>query len=567
MLLLVGCSGDGYTPELRAIDTIINEKPDSALHLLDSLSTEAAGWPKSQRMRHRLLTMKAQNKAYVPFISDTIAKDLVSYYDDNGSPNDRLLARYLLGCVYRDLGEAPHAVDCYLDAISQADTTTADCDYHTLAVTYSQMAKIYHQQLLLTDEIEARKHSSHYALLDGDTCYAIFNKDLIASAYLLLNRNDSAECLLKEDINLYMKYGYQQEALQASLSLLYMYVKSSDGLPEAKQLIDQFDAESDWFDKNHELPPSKRQYYYYKGQYYEGIGLLDSAEYYYRKIFRPNMTYVQKDPMYHGLLSVFKKRHQADSIAKYAQLYGEANDSSIAKKDQALTAQMASLYNYNRYQREAFESEREAERLKIIFVSVVAILWVIGGSAFAFYRAKKQKTLADYRQNLESLGKIQSELQELCGENGDLPALIARKNEEISHLQNRILEYQKHQSDNDKANLEDRLTNAEIVNQLSELLNGNPIRQASREQIRQVTNLINEQIPAFYNALNTPVVLRPVEYEVCMLIRCHFKPSGVGKLLGLDEAYVSNVRRRILYKVYGVEGNPKDLDERIMTIV
>ena len=265
MLLLVGCGGDGYTPELRAIDTIINEKPDSALRLLDSLSTEAQSWPKSQRMRYSLLTMKAQNKAYVPFTSDTIAKDLVSYYDDNGSPNDRLLARYLLGCVYRDLGEAPHAVDCYLDAISQADTTTADCDYHTLAVTYSQMAKIYHQQLLLTDEIEARKHSSHYALLDGDTCYAIFNKDLIASAYLLLNRNDSAECLLKEDINLYMKYGYQQEALQASLSLLYMYVKSSDGLPEAKQLIDQFDAESDWFDKNHELPPSKRQYYYYKG--------------------------------------------------------------------------------------------------------------------------------------------------------------------------------------------------------------------------------------------------------------------------------------------------------------
>ena len=41
MLLLVGCGGDGYTPELRAIDTIINEKPDSALRLLDSLSTEA----------------------------------------------------------------------------------------------------------------------------------------------------------------------------------------------------------------------------------------------------------------------------------------------------------------------------------------------------------------------------------------------------------------------------------------------------------------------------------------------------------------------------------------------
>lgn len=567
MLLLVGCGGDGYTPELRAIDTIINEKPDSALHLLDSLSTEATAWPKSQRMRYSLLTMKAQNKAYVPFTSDTIAKDLVSYYDDNGSPNDRLLARYLLGCVYRDLGEAPHAVDCYLDAVNHADTTATNCDFYTLSSVYSQLATVFYRQILLSNEIDARKKASHYAFLANMPKLGIYNIDMIAGSYILMNKKDSAEIILKSVLEQYRKHGYVQQALRSSKTLMFLYTESPQRLAEAKTLMDQFECESELFNEQHELPPSQRQYYYYKGLYYEGINELDSAEYYYRKITRPNMKAAQKDPMYRGLLSVFKKRHQADSIAKYAQLFCEANDSSIAKKDQELTAQMASLYNYNRYQREALESEREAERLKIIFVSVVAILWVIGGSAFAFYRAKKQKTLADYRQNLESLGKIQSELQELCGENGDLPALIARKNEEISHLQNRILEYQKHQSDNDKANLEDRLTNAEIVNQLSELLNGNPIRQASREQIRQVTILINEQIPAFYNALNTPVVLRPVEYEVCMLIRCHFKPSSVGKLLGLDEAYVSNVRRRILYKVYGVEGNPKDLDERIMTIV
>ena len=69
-----------------------------------------------------------------------------------------------------------------------------------------------------------------------------------------------------------------------------MYVKSSDRLPEVKQLMDQFESESDLFDSHHELPPSKRQYYSYKGQYYERIGLLDSAEYYYRKIYRPNMA-------------------------------------------------------------------------------------------------------------------------------------------------------------------------------------------------------------------------------------------------------------------------------------
>ena len=278
MLLLAGCSGDGYTPELHTLDSIINENPDSALRLIDSLSTEAKSWAKSQRMRHSLLTLKAQNKAYLPFTSDSLARDLVSYYDSHGTPNDRLLAHYLLGCVYRDLDEAPRAVECYLDAVNQADTTATDCDYNTMTVAYSQLAKLYHQQLLLTNEIEARRHASRFSYLDKDTAYAIFQIAKTADAYILMNKKDSAELVIKEAQRLYTEYGYLQKALQASLPLLFMYVKTSDRLSEAKQLMNRFETESTLFDSNHELPPSKRQYYSYKGQYYERIGLLDSAE-------------------------------------------------------------------------------------------------------------------------------------------------------------------------------------------------------------------------------------------------------------------------------------------------
>ena len=36
VVLLAGCGGNGYTPELHTLDSIVNEKPDSALRLLDS---------------------------------------------------------------------------------------------------------------------------------------------------------------------------------------------------------------------------------------------------------------------------------------------------------------------------------------------------------------------------------------------------------------------------------------------------------------------------------------------------------------------------------------------------
>ena len=143
LCMLIGCAGDGYTPALRTADSLMNDSPSVALAMLDSLKGEAQGWSKAQRIRYHLLTMKAQNKAYVDFTSDSLAKDVVEYYDNHGTANDRLLAHYLLGCVYRDLGESPHAVDCFLDAAACADTTAKDCDFYTLSSVYSQMADQY----------------------------------------------------------------------------------------------------------------------------------------------------------------------------------------------------------------------------------------------------------------------------------------------------------------------------------------------------------------------------------------------------------------------------------------
>ena len=48
------------------------------------------------RMRYHLLHAKAQNKAYVDFTTDSLLLQLTRYYDRHGTPNDRMLAYYLL---------------------------------------------------------------------------------------------------------------------------------------------------------------------------------------------------------------------------------------------------------------------------------------------------------------------------------------------------------------------------------------------------------------------------------------------------------------------------------------
>ena len=374
----------------------------SCLMLLMLLS--ACYGPRRQQMLALLDEADSLNRAYAQLPSDSLLRDAADFFDRHGSPNEQLRAHYLLGCAYRDMGEAPQAIDCYLDAAAKADTTAADCDFCTLGCVYSQIADQYHRQLLLSNEIEARKQSHHYAVLANDTLGAITSIKLIAGAYLLKNKKDSAESLLKRALELYNNSDHEQDAVKASTMLMYLYTDCRDRLLDLKQLIDRYDAEYSLFDERHELPPtSLRVFYYYKGRYFEETDQLDSAEYYYRKIYRPNMSYVSLDPMYRGLLSVFQKRHQGDSIAKYAQLYCMVNDSSIAIKDQELTAQLSASYNYSLYQKAARTSEAKASFFRFwllltVFVAVIFISVVI--YAIQQYRKKQREKQQEMKEKL-----------------------------------------------------------------------------------------------------------------------------------------------------------------------
>ena len=98
-------------------------------------------------MRAGLDSINAVNRSGQPFTVAAV-KPYVEFFDDHGTPNDRLLAHYLLGLAYYDHGEAPMALQCYQEALDCADTTATDCDYAQLSRVYGQMAEVfYHQHL------------------------------------------------------------------------------------------------------------------------------------------------------------------------------------------------------------------------------------------------------------------------------------------------------------------------------------------------------------------------------------------------------------------------------------
>lgn len=577
--LMMGCTDGRYSAVLSQIDTLMEAHPDSALQRLDSLRSQKESWPKSLRMRYDLLEAKAQNKAFVDFTSDSIAKEFTRYYDSHGTANERMTAHYLLGCVYRDLGEAPHAVDCYLDAISQADTTAKDCDFYTLSCAYAQMADIYYRQLLLSYSIIARKKSSYYAFKANKPVYAISDLERIASAYILQNKKDSAELILIKVQHLYQRYGLLQNALQSFTKLIHIYVNDSNKLIQTKELIDKYDSESSSFDKDHELQGSKRKFYFYKGRYFEGVNQLDSAEYYYRKIYRPNMSYTAMDPMYRGLLSVFTKRHQSDSIAKYSQLLCLANDSSIAKKDQDLTAQMAASYNYNRYQKEALENEKIAHHTQIILISILIGVAIVALFLYKRWRnhLKKQERLRaeytkateEYEKNMRMMRLLDSAYQGVI--NAVKEELSKTRSENQSHLETITAEYERSITELEEENhklaetirkLEKQdavsdylqktkeLMNTEIVKHIKDL-EQIPLSFLTKDDWDMLDAKIATYFPSIIHDLNSLPKITDQKIRVCLLVVLKIQDSCIANWLDLKANRVSNIKSELNKELFG----------------
>ena len=557
-----------YKDALLLAESVMDEHPDSALLILDSLGQHESEFSRHFRMQYQLHRQNAVNKTSDKFTSDSLCQVLVHYFDRHGSVNERVLAHYLLGRAYTDMGDAPMAISKYQDAIDAADTTATDFNYNTLSCAYSQMADLYRQQLLLSNEIEARRKASHYAFCADQIQWGLYDQVLSAGAYILLNKKDSAEIILKSALEHYRKHGYTQHALRFSKKLMYLYTEPPQRLAEAKALMDKFEAESDLFDEKHELPPSQHQYYYYKGKYYEGINKLDSAEYYYRKTCRPGMTPVDQDPMYSGLLSVFTKRHQADSIAKYARLYCMANDSSIALKDRDAVAQMSALYNYNRLEKEAHGNEVKAYKtlLGLIIAAAVAVLALVAAFlVWKRFRRKYQQEIMqlkteyanasyEYEENLRELQLLESAHQENESER-------KRLLDENVELQSRIRELQKEKAISRNLSASALFAEEPIVKRFHEI-GVQPLENVKEEEWAELTDTFANSYPDLFLDLcqycNTPQSIR-----VCMLTVMGLGNNEQANLLGTTSSRISNVKLALNKALFN-ESSSRTLNKNLL---
>ena len=115
---LTACSSrDRYPEAMRQATRCLEDQPDSALCYLSSLDATIGKEAEETRMYHALLKLRAEDKLYIDQTSDSLITRIVAYYDRYGDADKRLEAYYMLGRVYRTLGDAPRSLRAFQTAL------------------------------------------------------------------------------------------------------------------------------------------------------------------------------------------------------------------------------------------------------------------------------------------------------------------------------------------------------------------------------------------------------------------------------------------------------------------
>jgi hypothetical protein len=555
------CNGRKMTAQLEAISQIANTKPDSALTLLSQLEPQKADWDKGDRLFYELVKLKAQNKMYVTFTTDTIINEVVNYFKTEGTPNERMLAYYLQGRVYADMGEAPQAIQAYYDAIENADTTSKDCDYQVLIPVYGQMSVLFHQQNLPHDEIWALQHYLDYIRrTDGEKEY-LKEKIYLVKPYYLLGKKDTVLHIVDDTYSTLKEMGKDHEAADALVTSIYIYIERGQ-LDKARKAMNIYEKESGLFDDKGNIAKGREAYYNTKGKYEFATNHLDSAEFYFRKEIKYGYQY----DGYRGLLSVFRARNISDSVAHYSLLFETALDSLHNKTDIEAIHRMSSLYNYSRNQKVAEQEKLNAQKAmvflnRVILVAFILLIAVIG--IWWLYRKnkrEKQIKIAEL-ENALNVAKdqrtlIQEELRKLKAQ--DYVSIIAAKEEQEAELTKRIerLEAENNQYKNKADNGQRDNLNAFLDCDIAKLF----VRKADGKTERLIPNEAEwgllmsrfaEHAPQTFQLFSATKPLSNLEQRICLLLIIGISEKVIAIMTESAPSTVSNSKSRANEKLFG----------------
>lgn len=400
-------------------DSLMEEYPDSALHILESIESQQLT-VQADRAYYALLLTQARDKNYIVQTNDSLIRIAVQYYDSIGDVQMQAKAYYYKGCIYRDANLCGEAVQEYLTAISLAKKAG---NPKLQGLICNHVGYLYYLQDLLEQADSIYRLTEQLAIQQNDT--SLWADALSFQGKINIERgipyySKAEEKLLKAfDMTNTPNYKQLQADISAALSSLYNSMELNKKAVHYAKL-------------NISLRNDTAQHYrafLLLGDAYFKAGLYDSATLYINKSLS-STGYGTQASAYMRLAEIAKVQGDLDKSLEFTKkhtlyldslhLAKQSNDILIAEKEVAKQQYTNNLGYQNK-------------KLHILIIVSVLLICIIG-IIYAVLRRSQQK--AHHIEQEQSL--LEKEKQDLQQKYIQLKNELTQKEAEIVSQQKDI---------------------------------------------------------------------------------------------------------------------------------
>ena len=557
LLCFYACDRKPYPQSLIIADSLASIQPDSAIALLKTLEDNIKTEPESTQMYYQLLCIKANDKAYIRHTSDSLILLVLHYYIEKRDERHLPEAYYYAGRVYRDLEDAPQALDYFEKAI---DALPINEGYQLKSKTYDEALKMF-------------KEAQKCDIALKDSANMVFNLRDIADSYRCIDQNDSSIYYFQKAYNLAEVQGNQKlmAMVQNQMASLYSNLGKYDLARKLLQpSLDTLDIHS------------KSGIFSIASKLYHRMGYIDSASYYYNELLKCGTIYA-KQTAHKGLAKIAILHDNPQKALLHLNQYIQYTDFIHQITDTENVRRLNSLYNYQLREKENNRLKIENKEKQNLIIYIISIGLFIIASLFAYLQRNKRKKqlLKIQLKNLRQLKEEQYKKSSLfIEENKRKIEELEQKLQEADQT-NHILRTQlKEQIEltlyaNKQAEIEltrrkqsnSTLLESEIYKYIQKQLTTKTNKKLlSNNDWKELEKVINNTYEGFSKNLRNYYDLNEHEYSVCLLIKINIPPIDIAKLTNHSKEAITSTRRRLYEKVFGKKGSPKDWDEFILSL-
>lgn len=365
---LSSCSSSVKSPLLLSADSLMEIYPDSALSILESISSPQK-LPRADRALYALLLTQARHKNYIALGDDSLIKMAVEYYGDKKKSVRAAKAHYYWGATYLEKGYTSFAVDEYLTAIRLMPVRD-----EFLAMIYENLADCYEKDDLYDIAIEAYRQA--YQILEGGS-QQTYPLRGIARICLLQNKKDSA--LLYYQKALDYALAEQDSSLIGALyhDLAMVYNEKKDYVQADKYVSKAMIMQGD----------DAVNVCLSKAQIMLNLNKLDSASYFFSKNI-DQLNIYGKAVCYDGMHQIAKKRGEWKIATENMDAYRVLYDSMQIMNDNEELNRLMDKHQLEEHKRLLSE---HTKMLVFTLVSVFFFLMIICVFCFMWNDRKRKK--------------------------------------------------------------------------------------------------------------------------------------------------------------------------------